>query len=202
MKLTKKEARTLLEIERENTADDRWIKHCISVGDSAGRIAKALCEKGINVDMDKAITLGYLHDIGKYNGESHGHVMRGYEYLKSKGYDDEYANICLTHSYLNNDIVCTAGGVPNPKDNLFLTNFIKNHEYTIEEKIINLCDLMCPQGNKIFTIDKRLIDIMIRRGAYSNTQYHIKETYKLKEYFDNLLGYNLYDLFPKIKENL
>lgn len=202
MKLTKKEARTLLEIERKNTADDRWIKHCISVGDSAGRIAKALCEKGINVDMDKAITLGYLHDIGKYNGESHGHVMRGYEYLKSKGYDDEYANICLTHSYLNNDIVCTAGGVPNPKDNLFLTNFIKNHEYTIEEKIINLCDLMCPQGNKIFTIDKRLIDIMIRRGAYSNTQYHIKETYKLKEYFDNLLGYNLYDLFPKIKENL
>ena len=31
--------------------------------------------------------------------------------------------------------------------------------------------------------------------------YH-KETYKLKEYFNNLLGYNLYDLFPKIKENL
>jgi len=50
--------------------------------------------------------------------------------------------------------------------------------YKIEEKIINLCDLMCPQGGKIFTIDKRLIDIMIRRGAYSNTQYHIKETYK------------------------
>ena len=118
------------------------------------------------------------------------------------GYDDEYCNVCLTHSYLNNDIVCTAGGVPNPKDNPFLTKFIKNHEYTIEEKLINLCDLMCPQGNKVFTIDKRLIDIMIRRGAYSNTQYHIKETYKLKEYFDNLLGYNLYDLFPKIKENL
>ena len=43
---------------------------------------------------------------------------------------------------------------------------------------------------------------MIRRGAYSNTQYHIKETYKLKEYFDSLLGYNLYDLFPEIKDNL
>ena len=43
---------------------------------------------------------------------------------------------------------------------------------------------------------------MMRRGAYSNTQYHIKETYKLKEYFDNLLGHNLYDLFPEIKENL
>ena len=25
---------------------------------------------------------------------------------------------------------------------------------------------------------------------------------KLKEYFDSLLGYNLYDLFPEIKNNL
>ena len=202
MKITSKEAKELLEIERQKTKDDRWITHCLSVGDSAGRIAKALNDKGYSVDVDKTITLGYLHDIGKYNGESQGHVMRGYEYLKSKGYDDEYANICLTHSYLNNDIVCTAGGVPNPDDNPFLANFIKEHEYTIEEKLINLCDLMCPQANKVFTIDKRLIDIMIRKGAYSNTQYHIKETYKLKEYFDNLLGYNLYDLFPEINENL
>lgn len=80
MKLTIKEAKTLLETERKNITDDRWIEHCISVGDSAGRIAQALCEKGINIDIDKAITLGYLHDIGKYNGESHGHVMREYEY--------------------------------------------------------------------------------------------------------------------------
>ena len=202
MKLQSIEARKLLEIERQNAKDDKWIEHCICVGNSAGIIARALKEKGYDVDIDKTITLGYLHDIGKYSGESHGHVMRGYEYLKSKGCDDEYCNICLTHSYLNNDVVCTAGGVPNPEDNPFLTEFIKKHEYTIEEKLINLCDLMCTQGNKVFTIDKRLIDIMIRRGAYSNTQYHVKETYKLKEYFDNLLGYNLYDLFPEIKDNL
>lgn len=200
MKLTSNEARELLEKERSNQKDDRWIGHSICVGDSAGIIAKALQEKGIEVDVDKAITLGYIHDIGKYNGESAGHVMRGYEYLKEKGYDDEYCNICLTHSYLNNDTLCTAGGIPG--DIPFRTEFIKNHKYTIEEKIINLCDLMCPQSGVIYTIDKRLIDIMIRRGAYSNTQYHIKETYNLKEYFDNLLGYNLYDLFPEIKDNL
>ena len=34
--------------------------------------------------IDKTITLGYLHDIGKYNGEPHGHVMTGYNYLKDK----------------------------------------------------------------------------------------------------------------------
>ena len=82
------------------------------------------------------------------------------------------------------------------------TNFIKNHEYTIEEKIVNLCDLMCPPGGRVYTIDKRLIDLIIRKGAYTNTQYHVKETYKLKDYFDNLLGYSLYDLFPEIKDNL
>ncbi len=203
MKLTSNESKKILEMEREKSKDDKWIDHCLCVGDSAGKIAKALADKNIDVDIDKAITLGYVHDIGKYTGESHGHVMRGYNYLKDKGYDDEYCNICLTHSYLNNDIICTAGGVPDPNANPFLTNFIKNHKYSIEEKIINLCDLMCPQGKKkVFTIDKRLIDIMIRRGAYSNTQYHIKETYKLKEYFDNLLCYNLYDLFPEIKDNL
>ena len=202
MKLTSEDARNLLEAERKNAKDDRWIDHSICVGNAAGRIAEALNKKEMNLNVDKAITLGYIHDIGKKVGEFHNHVMNGYNYLKELGYDEEYCNICLTHSYLNNDIVCTAGGVPNPKDNPFLTNFIKKHEYTIEEKLINLCDLMCPQGNKVFTIDKRLIDIMIRRGAYSNTQYHIKETYKLKEYFDNLLGYNLYDLFPEIKENL
>ena len=202
MKLNSKEARELLEKERPNQKDDRWIGHSIRVGDSAGRIAKALQDKGIDVDVDKAITLGYIHDIGKYNGESAGHVMRGYEYLKGKGYDDEYCNICLTHSFLNNDILCTAGGVPDINDNLFLADFIKNHKYSIEEKIINLCDLMCPQGGKVYTIDKRLIDILIRKGAYSNTQYHIKETYKLKEYFDTLLGFNLYNLFPEINYNL
>ena len=201
MKLTSKEAKELLEIERKEGKDDRWIQHSILVGTSAGRIAKALNDKGITVDVDKTITLGYLHDIGKYNGESIGHVMRGYEYLKNKGYDDEYANVCLTHSYLNNDVTCTAGGGPNPNDNPFLTNFIKEHQYSIEEKIINLCDLMCPK-DKIYTVDKRLIDIIIRKGAYPNTQYHVIETYKLKEYFDNLLGYNLYDLFPEIKDNL
>lgn len=202
MKLTIEKAREMLEEARKKAKDDRWIGHCICVGDSAGRIAKALKDKGIDVDVEKTIILGYIHDIGKNNGKFHGHVMEGYNYLKEKGYDDEFCNVCLTHSYLNNDIVCTAGGVPNPEDNPFLTDFIKKHQYTIEEKIINLCDLMCPQSGKVYTVDKRLIDIMTRRGAYSNTQYHIKETYKLKEYFDNLLGYNVYDLFPEIKENL
>lgn len=197
MKLTSKEALKLLEQQKFNTKDNRWIEHCISVGNSAGRIANALLEKGIKIDVDKTIILGYLHDIGKYNGESHGHVMRGYKFLEEKGYGEEYCNICLTHSYLNNDVYCTAGGVP--RDIPFRTEFIKNHKFTIYEKIINLCDLMCTSVN--LTLEKRLIDIMKRRGVHENTVYHINEAQKLKKEFDDMLGFNVYDLFPDIINN-
>ena len=76
MKLTKELALQMIEEYRGKTKSDRWIDHCICVGDTAGKIAKALTEKGQNVDIDKTITLGYLHDIGKYTGESHGHEIR------------------------------------------------------------------------------------------------------------------------------
>ena len=56
--------------------------------------------------------------------------------------------------------------------------------------------------NVVNTVDKRLIDIILRRGVTESTQYHIKEVYKLKEYIDSLLGYNVYDLFSEIKDNL
>ena len=193
MKLTVEKARKMLEEARGKAPDDHWINHSICVGDSAGKIAEKL-----NLDVDYAKTLGYVHDIGKSVGEFREHVMNGYNYLKELGYDDEYANICLTHSYLNNDVYCTAGGIP--RDIPFRTKFIKKHEYTIYEKIINLCDLMCTDVN--MTVDKRLIDLMSRRGAYENSQYHIKETYKLKQYIDEQLGFNVYDLFPSIKDNL
>ncbi|MBQ2938486.1 MAG: HDIG domain-containing protein [Clostridia bacterium] len=193
MKLTVDIAMQMLENARGKTADDHWINHSICVGNSAGKIAESL-----GLDVDYAKTLGYIHDIGKSVGEFKDHVMNGYNYIKELGYDDEYANVCLTHSYLNNDVYCTAVGVPS--DIPLRTEFIENHEYTIYEKIVNLCDLMCTDVN--LTVDKRLIDIMIRRGAYENTQYHIRETYKLKEYFDGELGFNVYDLFPSIKDNL
>ena len=193
MKLSSDKALEMLENAKGKTKSDGWIIHSICVGNCASTIAKAL-----NLDPELAKTLGYIHDIGKSVGEYTSHVINGYNYLKSLGYDEEYCNICLIHSYLNNDIYCTAGGIPD--DIPFRTEFIKNHKYSEYEKIINLCDLMCTKV--VNTVDKGLIDIMIRRGVYENTQYHIKETYKLKEYFDNLLGYNLYELFPEIKENL
>ena len=193
MKLKSEEALNLLENFRDKMEDTHWIDHSICVGNTAGKIAEKL-----NLDIEKAKTLGYIHDIGKGVGNFHKHDINGYNYIKELGYDDEYADICLTHSYLNNDVMCTAGGIP--EDIPFRTTFIKNHKYTLYEKIINLCDLMCTDN--VMTVDKRLIDIILRRGAYSNTQYHVQATYKLKEYIDSKLGFNVYELFPEIKKHL
>lgn len=191
MKLTSKKALEMLETSRGKTPHDGWIDHSICVGNAAGVIAKAL-----NLDEEKAKTLGYIHDIGKLI-RFQNHVIEGYNFLKKLGYDEEYCNVCLTHSYLNNDVNCTQG---NPTNIPFRTEFIKNHEYTIYEKIINLCDLMCMK--KVVSMEKRLIDVISRRPQHNNIVYHVKEALKLKKYFDDLLGYNLYDLFPEIKENL
>ena len=85
MKLTSKKALQMLEDTRKDFENQGWIDHSICVGNSAGKITRALNEKGMNLDVDKAITLGYIHDIGKKVGDSHGHVMNGYNYLKELG---------------------------------------------------------------------------------------------------------------------
>ena len=58
MKLTVEKARELLEEARIKASDDRWIKHSICVGNSAGKIAEKL-----NLDIDYAKTLGYIHGL-------------------------------------------------------------------------------------------------------------------------------------------
>ena len=202
MKLTSEDALKLLSETEETIIDQTWIKHSKSVGKAVGIIAEKL-----NLDIDKAIALGYIHDIGKkFNYKHDGvfpHIMHGYKYLKSLGYDEEYAGICLKHSFLNNDIDCLSNNRDKTDESNPDYDFVKNYissDYTIYDKIINLCDLMCSE--KIMTVEKRLIDLLVRHGVYKNTRYHIKETLKLKKYFDELLGFNLYDLFPEIKENL
>ena len=190
MKLTSTKALEMLDKAEKNSGNNGWIKHSKCVGDTAGIIAKNL-----NLDVEKAKTLGYIHDIGKAVGGFNEHPVNGYKYLKSLGYDDEYANVCLTHSCLNNDVNCAACKVPEGLT--FGIDFIANHEYTVYEKMITLCDLMCTSEN--LTMEERLIDVITRRGVHENTVYFIEEAKKLKNEFDEMLGQNLYNILPNLK---
>lgn len=194
MRLTVEEALNLLENFNGKAEDTSWIEHSICVGNSAARIAEKL-----GLDVEKAKVCGYIHDIGKGTATFENHPMQGYKYLKDLGYDDEYATICLTHSYLNGDINCVATEM-HSKDIAFIEEFIKNHKYTIYDKLIILCDLISINVN--VTLEKRLIDIYDRRGIHKNTIYNLREAQKLKKEFDEMLGVNLYKLFPEISENL
>lgn len=93
MKLTSNKALELIEDERNKKSNNkRWINHSICAGNVAGVIANAL-----NLDVDYAKTLGYIHDIGKkFDYIEDGvfpHAVKGYEYIKKLGYDEEYAGI-------------------------------------------------------------------------------------------------------------
>lgn len=97
VKINYKEALNLLNECSGIASDDNWILHSICVGNTAGVIARAL-----NLDEDYAITLGYLHDIGKRFGwNSHEgvipHAINGYNYLRNLGLSDEYAGVCIKH---------------------------------------------------------------------------------------------------------
>lgn len=204
---TKKQALDLLEEARVASPRNKWwVIHSLGVGDSAGTIASAMNKSQSDnsawrtLDPEKVTILGYLHDIGKRGEDWVVHPYEGYRFLQSLGLNEEYCQICLTHSFVNNDAFCMFSEFMQPERDKFVIDYIAKHEFTLEEKIVSICDMMF--GTAMWSLDKRMIDVISRHGTCDKTQERIQEVYKLKSYLDQLLGYNLYDLFPEIKENL
>ena len=62
--------------------------------------------------------------------------------MKDLGYDEE-AMICLTHSFIDNDITKAAGPfLPEEAYNIVQPHLFKNSP-SIYDSIIQLCDLFC-----------------------------------------------------------
>lgn len=180
----------IIDEDYRNPINHGWIEHGKCVGQTGAIIAEAL-----GLDATYVYILGAIHDIGKRNTRDvQRHDILGYRFLKSLGIDDKYAAVCLTHSYLNNDVNCVAGGML-PRDD-FRTEYIKNHHYSEEELIINLCDLMCKDHR--MTLEARMIDLLSRKGFHDNSAYHLKEALKLKDYFDRKIPCGVYHLFPDL----
>lgn len=200
MKLASTKAHELLLEDVVNNENDlekpenRWVKHCLYVGIAAGRIAKKLV-----LDEDYAIALGYIHDIGRKISHPN-HVIEGYKYMIEKGYNEE-ARSCLTHSFIDNNILYTAGGGPDNKEKYdFINDYLHSVDLTLYDNIIQLCDLFCLETG-FTTIERRLLDITQRKGVFSNSELHFTKTLELKERLEKLMGYSLYDLFPEISRD-
>lgn len=196
MKLTEQKALDILlqdiKHRKELTyPENRWILHSIYVGLASKRIAEA-----IRINDEKAAILGYLHDIGRRINHQN-HPIEGYKYLQKLGYEEE-AKICLTHSFIDNNITKTAGGGPKDLESYrFLHSFLTINPYTIYDNIIQLCDLFCLETG-FTTIEKRLLDIASRKGIFDNSYSHYKSTIELKNRIENKMNQNLYNLFPEI----
>ena len=174
--------------------ENRWVKHCLYVGIGAGRIAAKL-----GLDSDYAQALGYVHDIGRKISHPN-HTIAGYKYMIKEGYPEE-ARSCLTHSFIDNNIYYTAGGIPEGQDRFdYLNSYLQSTELTIYDNIVQMCDLFCLETG-FTTIEKRLLDITRRKGVFENSQLHFEKTMELKDRLERMMGCSLYELFPEISQD-
>ncbi len=184
-------------IKKEDLSEDknRWVKHCIYVGIAAGRIAEKL-----GLDVDYAISLGYIHDVGRKISHPN-HTIDGYHYMVEHGYIEE-ARSCLTHSFIDNNIHNAADKVSGPQERFdFMNGFLQSVELTLYDNIVQMCDLFCLETG-FTTIEKRMLDIYTRKGIYDTTEPHFNKVMELKKRLEDKMGCNLYDLFPEISQQV
>lgn len=179
--------------KKEDLGEDknRWVRHCIYVGIAAGRIAEKL-----GLDVDYAIALGYIHDVGRKISHPN-HTIDGYHYMVEHGYTEE-ARSCLTHSFIDNNINNAADKVSGPQERYdFMNGFLQSVEITPYDNIVQMCDLFCLETG-FTTVEKRMLDIYVRKGIYDTTRPHFDKIMELKKRLEDKMGCSLYDLFPEI----
>lgn len=172
-----------------------WLKHSHHVAHAAEIIAKH-CD----MDSEKAFVCGLLHDIGRRKGKMGiRHIMEGYNYALSKGWDD-VARICLTHSFPLKDVdTCLGKRDISQQQHDFIRNYLDSITYDEYDKLIILCDAL---GNAegFCILEKRFVDTTRRHGIYPFLIDRWNMTYEYKEYFEKRMGKSVYHLLPGIEK--
>lgn len=174
-----------------------WVSHSRAVAQAAYNLAARLPE----IEADNAYILGLLHDIGRAAGVSDmRHVIDGYRWMMELGYDDT-ARICLTHSFQLKDVRSMSHNWDGaPEDAEFIGRFIEQVEYDDYDLLIQLCDaLALPEG--FCLIEKRMIDVAMRRGMNTYTIPKWEAIFQLQKMFERRLGHSIYNLLPGVVEN-
>jgi hypothetical protein len=192
--VNKREAESLLEWGFGQNPGP-WAEHCRN----AARTAETIAQK-CGMDAQRAFISGLLHDIGYYayrDGKGKScHIYLGYELLADKGHPD-IARICLTHSFPYKDAKAYGGAdftVLSDGEMAFIASFIRDIEYDDYDRLIQLCDCLCTaQG--VTLLERRMVDVAMRHGFNPYTLKRWEEYYKLKDYFDDKCGINVYNLF-------
>lgn len=152
------------------------------------------------MDSDKAYILGLLHDIGRRVGVvSERHMIAGYQYCMEQGWD-EVAKICVTHSFIIQDIHSAIGKWDVTKEEYELTeNIINSAVYDDYDLLVQLSDALA-LSTGFCLLEKRFVDVACRYGVNEYTIARWKKTIEIKGYFEEKIKCSIYDVLPNVKE--
>lgn len=187
---TRVEAERILK-EAEQCNPGPWGNHSRVAAHCAEKIAEGCGD----LDAEKAYVLGLLHDIGrKFGGRHLGHVSDGYTYMMSLGYD-EVAQICLTHSFNNQTTDDYIGKFDTTKEELELINSTLSKVVMDDyDRLIQLCDSLAGSEG-VLDIEERMGDVKQRYGSYPQEKWD--KNISLKQYFENKIGKDIYEVVEK-----
>lgn len=172
--------------------------HSAMVARAARTVAEQMTKNGVTtVDSELAYQAGLMHDIGKVDPAWTGlnHIVLGYKALLELGWED-LAQIAMTHTYYGYDKVDRQEfweEFDDPAELKLTQDYMATVELTDLDLLLQLVDNMA-HAVGIMSISDRFCDILIRHGI-RNAGEHLKELYRLKLYFDEKCGMNIYLLF-------
>lgn len=188
------EAKSLLsEAEKRNPGP--WIQHSVNVA----RAAEAIATHHKGLEPERALVLGYLHDIGRREGvTAMRHTLDGYTFLAERGFHSA-AQICLTHSFPMPDhrtLETAAGTWDGSAEELEFTNrYLIGATYTDYDRLIQLCDcLALPSG--FCLLEQRFVDVTMRHGFNRFTLPRWRAYLDLRTYFEEAVGDSVYRILP------
>ncbi len=193
---TRREAIHLL-AEAETKNPGAWVQHSMN----AARAAELIASHHPRLDPEAGYILGYLHDIGRQEGVTDlRHTLDGYTFLSRLGFEDA-ARICLTHSFPIKNIRAGSGEWDCSAEELrFVEDYLAGIKYTEYDRLLQLCDAVSlPNG--FCLIEKRLVDVALRRGVNDFTLRKWQAFLEIKKEFEEAIGRSVYSLLPGVVDN-
>lgn len=161
----------------------------------AAHCAKKIAGEVVGMSVEKAYILGLLHDIGRKFGIRHlGHVSDGYIYMMKLGYQ-EVARVCLSHSFHDKTTNLYIGRFDTSEEELhMIQSQLAQMQFDEYDLLIQLCD--CLAGTEgVLDIEERMSDVKERYGTYPQEKWDLN--IRLKEYFENKIGRDIYSVVEK-----
>ena len=184
---------------REENCPDSNISAWENHSRGAAEVAEKIAERA-GLDPDKAYACGLLHDMGRYKGPHTGlkHISDGYDILIEKGFPEDIARICMTHSFNPKESVKSLE-LDDKDAEQRIKDYVLATEYDDYDRLVQLADYMSG-AHGVSTIERRYCSVMRRHGM-THPREILNQIYELKRYFDEKCGIDIYELFhDKIAE--